>query len=294
MPFNNEFLLSLEEAYHLLEINRIDSAIGKINSLLASAPNNGELLFLKAVCLHQKNSNDEALYLCKDALGHGFEKSRCHHLLAKILYDKNDYINSEEHYLESLAANPHNPDVLADYGELMFKTGHQDKAFKLVNEALRLDPYNGAALTFYIKYNLSTNNKTAHADALQRYMSSSDNDLAKLAKLGISQLISGNSKDAREAIRQAYLMDPTNKDLLELLQELIVDSNPYFKPIQMVEKIGGPKVLWLAFIIILFTLRFLKLDTALIIVAIIYLCYAIYTWTTIPVRKLLEKKIQKS
>lgn len=282
-----------EEVYHLIKIQRIDAAHEKINILLSQEPNNPELLFLKAVCLNFSQSRDEALVLCKEALIQGYDAESCHHLIADILVDKKLFIEAEEQYLMALGLNPQNPDTLADYGVLMFKTGHEKKAFKLIDEALRLEPDNKAALDFYISYHLSNDNKLAHAEVLQRYLICANSELAKLVRIGLSQLVYGNYREAREAFRQAYLMDPTNTDILEVLQDMEVNSNPYFIPINMAEKIGGPKIIWVSFIVIAVILNYLKLDITFFIVLAVYISYAVYTWTTIPVRKYLEKRISK-
>lgn len=290
---NDNALAAKAEIRHLFEIQRIDAAIIKIDDLLSHAPNDPDALYLKAVCLVYIENYDEAMLLCSDALSNGGDAGLCHYLMATVHRKKKQYIEAEKHILEALRMNPLDADILADYGELMYMTGHDKKAFTLIEESLRVDPGNSNALDFLIKYSLASGNKTAHAEVLSRYMYSSDSEFSALIRIGLSQVVLGNFKEAREICKQAYLMSPTNADLLETLQELDVESHPYFFLVNKVEKVGGPKIIWVSYIILMLTLSALKLYILLGVITAIYLFYVVYTWTTIPVRRYLKKRLAR-
>lgn len=292
MSINSEIENQLQEVYFRISMRRFDQALDGINSLLQGDPGNKEALFLMAFCYFYTEKLQDAYEICKDLISEGIHTEECNHILAQIYQEKKEYIFAEEHYLEALRLNPQNASILADYGDLMFTTGHESKAFNLVDEALRIDPYNNRALDFYLKYNLSKNDKLANVDTLRRIMDSSNDEFSKLVKIGISQAVSGNYRQARETFRQAYIMDPTNTEFLSILNEQNINSFWYFVPIQIVDKIGGPKVLWPVMFISVLILRSLKLDTAFTTIIIIYIIYAVYTWTTLPVRKFLERRIR--
>lgn len=279
----------LNQAIHYISLERFEKALSILNSLLSQSPNDGQLLYFKAYCHFQLDENDQAIELCKEAMDKGFSLEDCNELLGSIYMELDDYVQGEQFFLEALRLNPQNVEVLGKYSWIMLTTGHEEKAKKLLDEALALDPENEVALHYSFVYFLSKNKKAEQMDALIKYFEVSDAEVKKYLNLGLMEYFQGNSKEAREQFRQAFLLDPTNDDLLALLDTVSRESHPLFLPQRVVDRVGGPAVLWLGFIGLFFLLKSLKLDILLIFVSLFYAIFCIYTWIAPLIAKFLIK-----
>lgn len=280
---------SLEEALHYIRIHRYEKANYLINSLLSESPLDAQLLFHKAYCHFQLDEHNEAIEYCMEALNAGFSIEGCNELLGLIYMELDEYVKAEQLFLEVLRLNPQNVDVLAKYSSIMLNTGHEEKAKKLLDEALRLDPENELALHYSFIYFLAKNKKMEQMEALIKYLEVSNTEVRKYLNLGVMEYFKGNYKEAREQFRQAFLLDPTNNNLLELLDMVNRQSHILYLPQRAIEKVGGPAVVWLAFIGLYFFLRYIKFDEALFPIAGFYIALCIYTWITPLIAKFFIK-----
>ncbi|MGE5577098.1 MAG: tetratricopeptide repeat protein [Syntrophothermus sp.] len=270
-------------------MGRFEQAGKKLEQMLADSPNDGHLLYLMAICLYGSDRNEEALASCTEALNNGFSVERCNLLLGRIYVGLKKYVEAEECFLTALRVNPRNAEAIATYGFLMLKTGHDRKAAQLMDEALRLDPDNETVLHYNFYRHLAADKRDEQLQILKRYLQTSDSEVRKLVKIGLSDWFRNDYKSARENFRQAYLLDPTNVDILSILQEVTRQSHILFLPHRLVAKIGGPVVLWMIFITLTVILVRLNLDSVTIAVMLIYLLYVIYSWMAPIVYKILVK-----
>lgn len=278
-----------EEALHYIRIHRYEKANHLINSLLSQSPLDAQLLYHKAYCHFQLDEHDEAIECCLEALNAGFSLEDGNELLGLIYMDLDEYVKAEQFFLEVLRLNPQNVVVLAKYSSIMLNTGHEEKAKKLLDEALRLDPENEFALHYSFIYFLAKNKKMEQMDALIKYLEVSETDVRKYLNLGVMEYFKGNYKEAREQFRQAYLLDPTNNNLLELLDMVNRQSHILYLPQRVIEKVGGPAVVWLAFIGLYYLIKYIKFYEILFPIAGFYIALCIYTWITPLLAKYLIK-----
>lgn len=292
MSYDYFFEKELQEVYHYINIRRFSHAKDKLFDLLSQNPNDGKLLYLSATCFFALDNHDEAIRYCKQALESGFPAESCNYLLGKIYTGLKRYAEAEKCFLEALRIDPQDADVIAAYGYLMLKTGIDKKAEQLLNEARRIDPDSTEVLRYCFYYYIAKNKGKERLMIMERYLQVSDDEVSKLVKIGLSEILNGNYKSARESFRQAYLLDPQNKDLLTLLEEVNTDSNIIFAPLRLIEKVGGPAVLWVSFIITALILRALKQYTIASIIAIVYISLCVYSWVATGIYKIITKRRQ--
>lgn len=277
------------EALHYLQIGRYEQAQVSLIRLIGVTPNNGELLYLMACCCYGLEKMEDALYYCSEALKNGFSPEDCNSLLGSIYIDLKRYVEAEECMLEALRLNPQNAALLAKYGYLMLTTGHEKKAKRLMAEALRIEPHDEEVLKYHFFYYLAKDNKTEQMEILHQNILYSSDEIRKLIYIGLADLFSKNYKSARENFRQAFLLDPTNELVLDLLSETEYNSSILFLPQRVIDKIGGPAVAWIAVMVLLFTLNKLKFDMGVVVLSIVWIVLCLYTWVTPLIYKALNK-----
>lgn len=85
--------------------------------------------------------------------------------LARRYLDKEQYDKAAEHYGEALKQDPGNPDVQAQSGWLLFKTGNPAAALRFVDRALQIDP--GSHETLWFKANILLHGRKDPTGALE-------------------------------------------------------------------------------------------------------------------------------
>jgi tetratricopeptide (TPR) repeat protein len=290
MSSDNNDRKALKEIHHYLEIGRYEKAKELLRRQLAEHPDQEELLYLTAFCQYWLDEYDEAAEACREALKNGASPEKCNALLGKIYFEQQDYFNAEGCFLEALRINPQNAEVLANYGFLMLKTGHREKAAELIEEALRLEPNNEEVLHYAFYYYLARDKREDQMETLKELLETSGSEVRSLINIGMAELFRKNYKSARECFRQAFLLDPANKGLLSMLENLDKTTHPLYLPQRIVSKLGGPWPVWFIFIGAIFALRSFGFYTAMAITAGVYLLLCVSTWITPFIYRILVKR----
>lgn len=279
-----------QEAIFNIEIGKYNKALDCFYEALSEQPNDGETLFYISYCFFQLDKHVEGIDFCKQALENGYDEDVCNDLLGKFYMEINCFIEAEKCFLEALRTNSDRAGTLAAYSCLMLKAGYPKKAKPLLYEALRMEPESEEVLHYSYLYFLVKNKKTALNFTLQKYFEIANNDINKLLKAGAARYYAGDYKSAKEAIKQAFLLDPTNKDIYDLLKAVEWNGSIVLLPERIIDRIGGPKILWLFVIISLLILKFLEAYKIFFAVAIIYILLAIYTWGVAIALKINKRK----
>lgn len=290
MPYDYEFQKILNESRHYFDMGHYEQALAKLDQLLSASPNDDYILYLRAKCLFCLARYDEAIKYCNEALAGGFLAYECNYLLGLIFIEENRCVQAEECLLEALREQPQMADIMATYGYLMLKTGHDKKAVKLIEEALRMEPSNEVALQFKFYYQLAKNKRDDQVETLERYLRASDSEVRKLAQVGMMEAGRGNYKAARDNFKQAFLLDPTDRSVLSILQDTEKLSSILYLPHRIIGKIGGPAVVWGGMIVTLLILRGLGLLKAAGVIAVIYAVFCIYTWVMPILYRAIKKR----
>lgn len=260
------------------DMGRYEEAAKFVTALLDADPTDPQALYFMAVVLLSREDYPEARRLCKDALHHGFDKETCLHFIGTTYQYEMKYQEAEQAYLEALEINPNSADLHASYGHLMLLTGFEDKALKLLEEAMKIDPDSDRVNQFVLNFYFAKSDRANQLTHIEHIMETSSSEEQKLVNLAIYHLLLHEEKQAREFFRQAFLLDPTNDYLLHMLEELDESTHPIFWAHRFMNKIGGPAVVWIGFMVIAFLLSMLNQDIILVVFATIYIIFAIYTW----------------
>ncbi|WP_445479854.1 tetratricopeptide repeat protein [Lysinibacillus irui] len=280
---------SFEVIEYYFEIGKYTQTIELVNEVLPEHIENSRLWFILGYSHYFLGDYDQSEEQIKEALYLGYSEEWVFHILGHIYMETERWQEAEEAFLEALRANPNSADNHAAYAVLMKIMGHRKKATWLINKALELAPENDYVLRTYFKLEGINSSKKQRILALEQYMNSSDSELSKLIHLGINAAFQNKEKEAQEYFRQAFLLNPEDKELYSLLEGYEIDGHPLLAPNRFIDQVGGPAIVWVIGIVIYFSLLGTNLDKAATIFIQGYVVFALYTWISLPLVKGLKK-----
>lgn len=282
--------LSIEMIEHYYEISRYEQVIKFIADILDEHFENARIWYMLGFSNYQLNFYEEAEEQLLEAMRLGYAREHVLSILGHLYMETEKFQKSEEAFLEALRFNPNNAEIHASYAYLMKKLGHRNKSKQLIHKALALDPENDHVLRYYFRLEAITEKKQQQMQAFERYMNSGDSELSKLIQLGLHATLQNKENEAREYYRQAFLLKPDDPHLLTILEETDIQNHPLLAPLRLMDRIGGPFVIWGLGIGIFLLLQFSGLNLLSIIWIVGYLFFVAYTWLALPFVKLLQKK----
>ncbi|MFZ5814405.1 MAG: tetratricopeptide repeat protein [Bacillota bacterium] len=276
-------LRALTEARYYISIRRFPQARRLLLDLLAEEPRSPELLFLLAVCEYSLDHYDEAEQLCRQVRAYGDpDDPRAEALLGRIALQREDYPTAERHLLAALRMDPQDASNMALYAQVLLKAGHEKKARQVLEEALRLDPENEVVLQVRYLFHQAKGQLQGELEALERYMIHGSNEVNKLLTAARTAIFRGRHREARELVREAFLLNPTDQELLSILRHMEVEGHPLMAPLRWVSRVGGPGAVWIGAMLIGFGSRALGWVEFAAAFALLYLLFALYTWVVPP------------
>ncbi|MGN7477438.1 tetratricopeptide repeat protein [Solibacillus silvestris] len=282
--------LSIEMIEHYYEIDRFQQVVDSIKDILHEHLENGRLWYMLGFSNYQLNFYEDAEEQLLEAMRLGYAREHTLYILGHIYMETEKFQKSEEAFLEALRIDPNHAQVHASYAYLMKKLGHRKKSQQLIQRAMELDPENAHVLRYYFRLEAITDKKQQQMQALEHYMNSGDSELSKLIQLGLHASLQNKEKEAREYYRQAFLLKPDDPQLLAVLEEMDVHNHPLLAPLRLMDRIGGPFVVWGLGIGIFILLLFSGLNYLSTAWIILYFLFTSYTWLAMPLVKILRKK----
>lgn len=281
---------SLEMIEHYYAIHRYDQVVNFIKEILPEHLENGRIWYMLGYSHYQLNSFEDAEEQLFEAMRQGYPRDLVLSILGHLYMESEKYQKSEQAFLDALQYNPNNAHIHASYALLMKKLGHREKATQLIHKALALDPEDAHVLHYYFRLEAITENKQKQMQALEHYMNSGDSELSKLLQLGMHASLQKKEKEAREYYTQAFLLNPNDPQLLAIMEEINIPNHPLMTPMRIMNKIGGPFVVWGLGIAIFIVLQYFGLDVLSVILIMFYMIFVVYTWLAEPIVKLLRKR----
>ncbi|SFJ40327.1 MULTISPECIES: lipopolysaccharide assembly protein LapB [unclassified Bacillus (in: firmicutes)] len=282
-----------QEALHYYEIGHIETAQQKLEKLLSHNPQHAEGLYFLGCCYADLEQYDEAKELCLSALQHGYNPEEVYYTLGHIYTNTNELEKAEQSFLNVLYSDPSDAQAMAKYAFILLKTGHIEKAKQLIQEAVEVNPNHPTVRHYQFILLLAIGTKQEIEESLKDNYYVSDNEVNFLVKLGLHAASRKRYREAYKYYRQAFLLAPNNKDLLEILEEAEELIHPIFFPNVLIDKIGGPLIFWAIGFGTMFLLATLHSDVILRAGLLFYIIICIWSWLSTPMYKL-YKKIKRS
>lgn len=263
---------------YLFSINKFEEAEKHILNILKVNPTRPEALYGMGVVQGTRQNYEKARSFAQQAMINGHDEAVCHYFMGLTYDEEEKYPEAEQEYLEGLRHDPEDVDLHAEYASLMLRTGFREKGLALLDKAIEMDPLNGNVYEVLIQHGMASADQEKQRNAITSLMESGQSEVLKLMYLGNHHVYRKEYKEAKEYFVQAFLMNPTNKELREVVEVYDEFTHPLFWPTRLFEKLGGPAIVWLGFILITGVLVYFDLDNILVAFVLIYFTLALYTW----------------
>lgn len=267
----------------LLEVGRHDVARQVLSEAFAERPDDPSLRVFAARIAIAEGKLAEARQQLEQTLVHDPASFAARHLLYHIDLGEGRHAEAERRITQLIREHPHDPGLLASYAELMLRTLHLEKARRLVDEALRLDPDDrDAKLTDAV---LST--VEGRRDRAQAHLSAlvaDDPEAEEVARALMLGLIDANRHaEALEIARELLRAAPDDEALVEQIVLLRCQTHWLGWPMRPLQRFGwgASAAIWLGAIMLLGFLR--RTDSPIALgAALVYLAWVAYTWAYPP------------
>lgn len=270
-------------ASELLDRDRIAQARQLLAPALREYPSHSGLLYELARADYLADDNDAA----RATLARVLEQEP-HHVNGRILMcqleqEAGNLARSEELILDLLRENPAQDLFYALYARLMLRALDFDKASRLADEALRLDPQSDAGLRARALCDLVMQKDGQPSASLVRLVAGSPNDLHTMHMVAVALVHAHRTREAYQLARELLRANPNNAAMLNLVRALRVDRHWSLAPLWPLQRWGwsGSIGLWIGSLVLL---RVLGQTAPAWVgpVATALLVYVVYSWVWPP------------
>lgn len=272
-------------AESLIDRQRYSQAKLLLGEGLKSHPDDPSLLYLSAFVDWVEDRLDDADATLERLLQVSPENYGGRILLGRLLAERKNLSGAEQVWIDLLRSYPEEPDLYAEYGDLMLRTMHMDKAQQLAAEGLRHDPeHEGclfvAAMSAMIDGRAIGENKDL-ADLLGHHPERLRSGLSLVVALSDR----GDNRAALRVAQQLLRSKPNSPELLANVRLLKAATHWSMLPLYPIQRWGWPAAIaiWLLFAFGLPMIASGIPRSTLNSILVIWLLYVVYSWVWPPI-----------
>jgi tetratricopeptide (TPR) repeat protein len=276
------------EARALIDRRRYSQARACISKGLVLSPGDVDLQYLDAFIDYCEDKHEAALLGVVRALAGNAEHYGARTLHGLVLAETGKLAEAEAVWIALLRSYPEDPDCYEHYAELMLKTLNADKAFRLAQEGLRLDPSHAGCLYVAALVDLIRGGDTAGACAhLATLLREHPERVSSSLALVVSLSERGDNRGALRVAQELLRHQPDSGHVLELVRQLKMHTHWSMIPLYPMQRWGwagaiGVTVLGIAAVRASATV----LPPALSIsISVVWFVYILYSWCWPPLFK---------
>lgn len=215
-------------------------AIEEIDKAFITEPNRAYYFYLKGYCFSRLGNYLRTISLCKQALDGGIQAEECYLLIGQSYECMDWFEDAESNFLLGLKINPNNSEIKAAYAYLLLKNGYVCDAYSFIVDAIKSDPEN-CIVNHYVLYfylNKESSNFEKYS-LIKNFVEDSSNEILKYIKAGKLDIGKQRYKAAIDNFEKAYILDSQNEAVADSLDELRLKVNILYKPLLIIDTIGG-------------------------------------------------------
>jgi tetratricopeptide (TPR) repeat protein len=271
----------LQHAHALIERRRFLQARQVLDTGIQHYPQNSQLLYLCAFVDYSEEKLAEADETINTVLAHDPQHYGARTLRGEIYEAQKRYPEAEQVWIDLLHDYPESSDCYASYADLMLRTLHLEKAEKLTQEGLRLEPNHRQCL--YIAsliHVIQGRSRTESNEHLQRLLQEHPERIHSLQALVVALIERGDSQGALRIAQQLVATRPDSPQFVELVRALRRQNHWSLLPLYPMRRWGwgGAGVVTVIGIFLVRVAGQTLPPTAAETVAFIWLGYVIYSW----------------
>jgi len=271
----------LQQAHALIDRRRFVQARQLLAAGIQHNPDNAQLLYLCAFVDFSTGQVDTADETLNKVLAQNPKHYGGRILRGEIHEARKRYPEAEAVWIDLLRDYPQDPDCYAHYADLMLRTLHLEKAERLTEEGLRLDPTHWQCL--YVAYLIDVIQNRAgsgESDHLRQLLKDHPERVHSLLALVIALGERGDSKGALRVAQQLLASRPDSEQFVNLVRVLKRQDHWSLLPLYPMKRwgwSGAAVVTAIGIVGVRLAGHTLPPNIALII-AYAWLAYVIYSW----------------
>lgn len=276
----------LYQAGELLDRRRTAMARAVLRPAIEAQPDHPELLFALARADYLDDDSASARRTLGDLLRLEPEHFGGRVLMLALLTDANELPEAEQVALSLLREYPQDADLYVAYARVMLAALHFAKARALVNEALRFEPDNAAALRARALCDVVELPRATDSAALSRIMAEHPEDQQTLNMMVIALAQEGRHAEALRGARELLRVQPDDPQRVNLVRALSLYGHWSMWPLLPLQRFGTAAVIgvWVGGIALVQVLARVAPTYATPISLLIF-TYCVYSWVWPPLLK---------
>lgn len=263
----------------LIEIGRYVEASRIVERILRERPADPDAHFYAARIAYERENPERARTHLEQTLAVDPSHFGARILLYQLMCDAKQYPEAEVLIQELIREAPEEAELFALYASLMLKTLHVDKAARLAEEALRLDPTNTLAQVQGALVSIVRGERARTEHQLAELLKDDPEGRAAAGTLLVALVDQRRYREALVLAQQLLRAQPDNKHFVDAVVELRAITHWLMWPAYPVVRWGwgASAAIW-AGALLLF--GFLRGSNAPIVgtLSLVYLVYCAYTW----------------
>lgn len=209
------------------------------------------------------------------------EATMLHLMLALAAEERRDLASAERHILIRLRDEPEDVEALCQYADLLVKGGDIDKAEKVLNRAVTLDPEAATIDGVRGKIAYLRGDTKGAVRSAENALARDPEGISARTALGSYLLEQGKITHANRHFRDAVRSDPSQQEVADVARAFRTPMHPLLYPLRILEII--PRGLfWAGAFGTILLLNVAGFERASTIVAVIYLVFVAYSWIVPP------------
>ena len=271
----------LARAQALLAAHRPADALTELAGLPASDALGLGAAKLRSYALIQLGQWAEAGVAARAGLAENGPDPDLLYVVGRAEHEAGNLVTAERALLDGLALAPQDVDLLCAYALLCAGANQPDKAAKLVERALAVEPYAPAVFSARIQVAHARGDDKEAQRISQEFVAAYPDNPAAHALLGTTSAIRGQVGPAYDGLRQAAAGAPGEQAYAESAMEMRIAKHPLMLPIRPLLRFGALKT-WVAAIVLIYGLRLAGLAPLAAVVAVLWLLFCVYSWVVPP------------
>jgi|GEM_PF-3729645 len=239
---------------HYLRIKQYEKAKAALEQALAEEPHHALNHYLLACIYSNQELWDEMEIHLEQAFSSGYTKDSILLLRAKLFTGRGYWHKAEHAYIEALSINPNRVDTYVNYAELLLHLGYYREASKLLETAESIHPQDKNVIRCQQYLQMAKDNKKNLVQHMERYMDVENDQMKIHIQLGLAAYYQNDYYTAKKHLREAFLMNPTSPDLLNVVRLIEYDAHPLIRSMSWTQTMGGLGIVLCYAVLILFVI----------------------------------------
>lgn len=272
----------LATARRFIEIGRPERALEALSALEPEVASSREAMWLRGAAHLGLGDNDRAAESAREGLVDEPDDVDLLYLLSIAEKQREDLAAAEHAILAALAVEPANPELLAQYADVLLRAGQLDKAERVLGHATNAGPDSAPVLQTRIMLAYLRHDDRRAEHLTHELLARDPESLSGQTLLGGFEWQRGDARRASQRFAEVVRADPTDSQVAGWARTSRRMSNPLLWPTRFVTRYGAART-WVAAVATIFGLRALGLDTAALIATGIWVVFCVVSWIGVAV-----------